>query len=70
MGKSNKFILTTAIAGVLSLSSFTAMATDNPLVAEDVSQNSRTTEQGKPKPNQFWWPEELDLSRCVHKIKI
>ena len=63
MGKSNKYILTTAITGLLSFSSITAMATDNPLVAEDVSTNSRTTEEGKPKSNQFWWPEQLDLSQ-------
>lgn len=63
MGKINKYLLTTAVTGVLAVSSLPSFATDNPLVAEDVSTNSKTTEMGKPRPNQFWWPEQLDLGQ-------
>ena len=42
----------TAMAAILAASAAQAAEKNSPLVSEEP----------KPKPNQFWWPERLDLS--------
>ena len=53
------FLMTTAIVGLLAFSSPLAVSAANPDIPK-----------GEAKSNQFWWPEQLDLSSLrAHDVK-
>ena len=57
-------LLSTAMAGFMAIvSPINAIAADDPLVVTQEGDAKLTEmEQGEAKPNQFWWPQQLNLA--------
>ncbi len=61
--KQRNAILSTAIAGVLALSIMPVTATgDTSSTKPAGAMGSGTAADGQPRSNQFWWPDQLELS--------
>ncbi|WP_417623835.1 catalase/peroxidase HPI [Paremcibacter congregatus] len=62
--KKHNFLLNTALAGALAISLTSHTATGKPAASEKPAgeMSARTLAAGKVHSNQFWWPDQLDLS--------
>jgi catalase-peroxidase len=59
--KARKLILTTAVFGVVCLTTSNAVLSQE-MTKPGGAMGSGATAENQPKSNQFWWPDQLDLS--------
>jgi catalase-peroxidase len=59
--KSRKLILSTAIAGLVSIAASGNVFSDE-MTKPAGAMGSGKAAENQPKSNQFWWPDQLDLS--------
>ena len=60
--KTQNLLLTAAIIGSLSLSTVPQTSFADEMSKPKGASGMGSIQEGQPKPNQFWWPDQLDLS--------
>jgi catalase-peroxidase len=59
--KARNLILSTLVVGAVSLTTSSAVLSQE-MTKPGVAMGSGATAENQPKSNQFWWPDQLDLS--------